>query len=100
MRKTLTLAMAVVALLALTVACSTTESPGEQIDDAVIVTKIKSKLAADMDVAATSINVDSEDGVVTLTGTLKSDEARRQAEQIARNTNHVKRVISRLRVEA
>lgn len=100
MRKTLTLAMAIVALLALTVACGSADSPGEEIDDAVIVTKIKAKLAADMDVAATSINVDSQDGVVTLTGTLKSHEARRQAEQIARDTNWVKRVISRLRVEA
>ena len=98
MRKTLTLGVAVIALLALTVACNTTQSPGEQIDDAVIVSKIKAKLVADMDVAATNIDVDSTDGVVTLTGTVETDEARRTAEMIARNTNHVVRVISRIRV--
>lgn len=98
MRKTLTFGLAVIALLALTVACNTTQSPGEQIDDAVIVTKIKAKLAADMDVAATNIDVDSTDGVVTLSGEVKSEDARRQAESIARNTNHVVRVISRIRV--
>ena len=98
MRKTLTLGMAVIALLALTVACNTTQSAGEQIDDAVIVSKIKTKLVADLDVAATNIDVDSTDGVVTLTGTVETDEARRQAEMIARNTNHVVRVISRIRV--
>ena len=98
MRKTLTLGVAVIAILALTVACSTTRAPGEQLDDAVIITKIKAKLAADMDVAATNIDVDSKDGVVTLSGTVRSDEARRKAEMIARNTNHVVTVISRIRV--
>jgi hyperosmotically inducible protein len=74
------------------------ESAGEVVDDAVIVTKIKTKLVADLEVAATNIDVDSEQGVVTLTGEVRSAEARTQAGQIARDTSGVVRVINNLTV--
>ena len=68
------------------------ETVGEVIDDAVIVTKVKSKLVADLEVAANNIDVDSEQGVVTLSGTVRSNEAREEAEKLARDTHGVVRV--------
>jgi hyperosmotically inducible protein len=75
-----------------------TETAGDVVDDAVIVTKVKAKLVADLEVAATNIDVDSEQGVVTLTGEVRSAEARTQAGQIARDTSGVVRVINNLTV--
>jgi osmotically-inducible protein OsmY len=49
--------------------------------------------------SALNVNVDAIDGVVTLTGTVRSDESRLEAERIARTTSGVTRVISRIRVE-
>lgn len=45
---------------------------GEKIDDAVITTKIKTEMAKDKAVSATSIKVDTDKGVVQLSGTAKS----------------------------
>ena len=69
-----------------------TETAGEVVDDAVIVTKVKAKLIADLEVAATNIDVDSEQGVVTLSGKVHSAEARAEAEKLARDTSGVVRV--------
>lgn len=74
------------------------KSVGERIDDAAIVTKIKAKLIADLEVAATNIDVDSEMGTVTLSGMVKSNEARMEAEKLAKDTSGVKHVHNRLTV--
>jgi len=74
------------------------ETVGEVIDDAVIVTKVKSKLVADLEVAANNIDVDSEQGVVTLSGTVRSNEAREEAEKLALDTHGVVRVDNEIRV--
>jgi hyperosmotically inducible periplasmic protein len=74
------------------------ESAGDVVDDAAIVTKIKTKLAADLEVAATNIDVDSEQGVVTLTGEVRSSEARNEAEKLARDTSGVVRVVNNITV--
>ena len=66
------------------VACSQT--------DAGITTAVKTKLAADSKVNAGEINVDTRDGVVTLTGNIDSQEAKDRAIQIARETKGVRDV--------
>jgi hyperosmotically inducible protein len=81
-----------------TAGCSTTQTVGEQIDDAAIVTAVKAKLAADTDVAALNIDVDSNEGVVTLSGRVDSSTESAEAERLARGTDGVKRVINNLKV--
>lgn len=95
------LGVAVFVLLALVslTACQSTQTTGEQVDDGIIVTKVKSKLAADSEINPFNIDVDSNDGVVTLQGTVAKNEARSKAEQHARDTEGVVRVINLIKVE-
>ena len=71
-------------------ACSST--------DAGITTRVKMKFAADDTVKAYQINVDTQKGVVTLTGDVETPAAKMQAVQIARNTEGVRDVIDQLHV--
>jgi hypothetical protein len=77
-------------LAAFVTACSST--------DAGITTKVKSKFAADDTVKAYQINVDTQKGVVTLTGDVETPAAKMQAVQIARSTEGVQDVIDQLHV--
>lgn len=79
-------------------ACSSTKTAGTQVDDAAITTKVKAKLAADGDINPFNIDVDTNEGVVTLQGRVAKDEARTKAEQLARDTDGVKRVINLIKV--
>src|SRR3954466_14603241 len=79
--------------------CSSTKSAGTQVDDAAITGKVKAKLAADGDINPFNIDVDTNEGVVTLQGTVKKEDTRRKAEQYARDTDGVKRVINLIKVE-
>lgn len=79
-------------------ACSSTRTVGTQVDDAGITAKVKAKLAADGDVNPFNIDVDTNEGVVTLQGRVAKDEARIKAEQIARDTDGVRRVINLVKV--
>ena len=79
-------------------ACSSTRTAGTQVDDAAITTKVKAKLAADGDINPFNIDVDTNEGVVTLQGRVAKDEARIKAEQIARDTDGVRRVINLVKV--
>ena len=58
--------------------------------------KIKSKMALDDLVKASAINIDSANGVVTLTGTVRSEAERTRAVQLARETDGVTSVNDRL----
>jgi hyperosmotically inducible periplasmic protein len=80
------------------VACSTTQSAGTQIDDAAITAAVKAKLAADPDVAAINIDVDTNSAVVTLSGKVENANQRSEAERLARETDGVQRVINNLTV--
>jgi hyperosmotically inducible protein len=59
------------------------------LDDAAITVKVKTKLAADPEVNALSIDVDTSAGVVTLTGRTTSEALRQEAEKLARGTEGV-----------
>lgn len=80
------------------VACRTTQPASMQVDDAWITTKVKSKLAADPQVSALNVSVGTEDGVVTLTGRVADEVARREAVKLARDTEGVKDVRDLLEV--
>ncbi|HEV8578126.1 MAG TPA: BON domain-containing protein [Thermoanaerobaculia bacterium] len=79
-------------------ACSSTRTAGTQVDDAAITAAVKAKLAADGDINPFNIDVDTNEGVVTLQGRVEKEEARSKAEQLARETDGVKRVINLVKV--
>ncbi|MGH9361761.1 MAG: BON domain-containing protein [Thermoanaerobaculia bacterium] len=93
----LLLILAVVAVTSLA-ACSTTQTAGTQIDDAAITAAVKAKLATDGDLNPFNIDVDTNEGVVTLQGRVEKSEARAEAERLARETDGVKRVINLIKV--
>lgn len=82
---------AVLAAAIFTVACAQT--------DAGITTNVKTKLAADDTVKAYQVDVDTRNGVVTLSGDVETTAAKEQAIQIARGTDGVRDVIDQMRVD-
>jgi hyperosmotically inducible periplasmic protein len=66
--------------------------------DAGITTAVKAKLAADNEVKAHQINVDTNDKVVTLSGNMDTATAKMRAVEIARGTDGVTRVVDNVQV--
>src|SRR5436309_1787262 len=73
---------------------------GAVLSDAEITTAVKTKLAADKHVSASKIDVDTNDGAVTLNGTVKTAAERSAAARIAHQTKGVKSVTNKLTLEA
>jgi hyperosmotically inducible protein len=71
---------------------------GQTLDDAGITAKVKTALAAEKDVSAMAINVDTMQGKVTLTGKVSNQTEADRAVQIARGIEGVKSVDSKLTV--
>jgi hyperosmotically inducible periplasmic protein len=69
---------------------------GTYIDDRTITTAVKAKLLEDKRTGGLSINVDTLNGEVALSGFAKSGEERVVAEQIARSTKGVRGVRNNL----
>src|SRR5215510_8760898 len=76
------------------------EKTGEVVTDAAITSAVKTKFLAEPGVPGTSINVDTNNHVVTLTGTVKSKAEAEKAMSIARGTAGVKRVVNHLKIAA
>lgn len=72
---------------------------GQAIDDATITARVKSKLLADTVVGGLKIDVDTQSGVVSLSGPVKSQTEKDTAIRIARETNGVKDVQDKLVVQ-
>ena len=66
------------------------------LNDGSLTAKIKSKMALDDTVRAAAIDVDTVGGVVTLSGTVRSEAEGRRAIQLARETEGVTSVTDRL----
>lgn len=77
----------------------TGETLGEQVDDTTITTTVKAKLAAEKGTTLTRVQVDTNRGVVQLSGVVENATVRTRAEQIARQVGGVKNVINNLQVE-
>src|SRR6476620_10949119 len=69
-----------------------TRTAGQAVDDATIGTKLKAAYAADPELSALKINVDTTQGVVRLKGEIKSVALRQKAEATARKIEGVKSV--------
>jgi hyperosmotically inducible protein len=93
-------------LLAPVVALATDDSDSDRshpktfVKDSAITSKIKAKLAAEHVTSLGKIHVDTDrDGVVWLSGTVRTEEAAEKAVAIARDTEHVRKVHSDIRVK-
>jgi hyperosmotically inducible periplasmic protein len=67
-------------------------SLGEHVDDAVITAAVKTRLLDDPQVKGLKIDVDTREGVVFLTGSVRSQAEGDRAVEVARGTDHVKGV--------
>lgn len=67
--------------------------------DAVLTSKVKTKLAADPQVNPFEIDVDTTDGVVRLSGQVEDIGDRAEAERLASRTRGVKRVINEIQID-
>jgi len=95
MNKTLVALIASAAAVLSTAACSATRTqraPGEQIDDAALLTSVKSALVADPVTEAGEINVDVNRGVVKLAGFVDTPKEKSQAGAVARQVHGVQSV--------
>lgn len=71
---------------------------GEAINEGTITGKIKAKMALDESVKALDISVETEAGIVTLTGHVDNAAQRDRAVRLARETAGVTRVVDKLQV--
>jgi hyperosmotically inducible periplasmic protein len=76
----------------------TAENVGGAMRDMYITSATKMRLLADRETPGLDINVDTENGVVTLFGTVPSKKAKAEAESEARKVSGVKRVVNELHV--
>ncbi len=73
---------------------------GGRVDDATLTATIKSKLLWNRRTQGLNIQVDSDDGIVTLTGRVDSAETKELAERIAADTEQAREIRNRLNVDA
>jgi hyperosmotically inducible protein len=73
---------------------------GQTMSDAQISTAVQSKLTADRLSNFTRVDVDTERGIVTLTGIVDSAALKDRAGDLARQVNGVKRVNNNLQVQS
>jgi hyperosmotically inducible protein len=70
----------------------------QPVSDSYITTKVKAELAKDSATKAKDIKVTTTDGVVVLSGTVRSEAEKQMAEQDARNIKGVAEVRNQLSV--
>jgi hyperosmotically inducible periplasmic protein len=94
--------LAVLAVMILLAACQSTtgRTLGENIDDAGITAAVKAKLAGEKISTVTRIDVETNQGVVALNGTVQTEAMKARAEQIARQVKGVREVVNNLRIQA
>ena len=90
--------VAVAALLLGASAWGADSKLGTALDDSAVTAKVKAALIGNPDTKARQINVDTANGVVTLTGTVDNTTAKMSAESTARTVSGVSAVENRLMV--
>ncbi len=79
---------------------ATAFSAAKEITDDMIFDQVRLKLAGDRDVGGGAFEVKVTQGVVELSGTVKSEGVRMKSEKIARKVKGVKSVVNKLKVAA
>jgi hypothetical protein len=89
-------AAAIVCSLMMLFSCAKTIS--DTVDDVTITARVKTALLNDTELDATKIDVDTSEGVVTLSGTVKSEPEASRAIDLTRRTPGVKDVKSTMQI--
>jgi len=76
------------------------QKAGNAVSDSTITAEVKTALAADPQLSALRIEVDTNNGVVTLTGPAPDEKSKSRATQIAAGPKGVMRVENRLEVKS
>jgi hyperosmotically inducible periplasmic protein len=100
--KSLLLAVMVAFATALGAGCAVTSGQstvGTYVDDKVIATRVKARLLEDQSVSGTRIQVESNNGIVQLSGFAVSEAERQRAAQIAASVPDVKQVQNAIAVQ-
>jgi osmotically-inducible protein OsmY len=71
---------------------------GNMLGDAGITTAVKTKMLADTTVSGLKIDVDTKDGIVTLSGNVRSAVERDRALELTRETTGVKSVVDKMKI--
>ena len=74
------------------------DKAGDAAANAALTSLVKTKFLADSDISGLKIDVDSNKGVVTLTGNVQTAAEKLKAVKVARETEGVKRVVDHLKV--
>jgi hyperosmotically inducible protein len=77
----------------------TGETLGQNIDDTTITTTVKTRLAQEKGATLTRVQVDTNRGVVQLSGVVDSTTDRIRAEEVTRRVDGVKKVVNNLQVK-
>lgn len=72
----------------------------QKLKDSKVETVVKTRLLFESQVSGLDIDVEVNNGVVTLSGKVESDSARQLAEAIAENTDDVTQVVNRLKLKS
>jgi hyperosmotically inducible protein len=78
----------------------TGKTMGQNVSDASISTAVQTKLTGDRVSNFARVDVDTERGVVQLSGVVPSSEQKSRAEELTRQVNGVRRVNNNLQVQA
>ena len=90
----------VVAILLFLNGCQamTGQTVGESMDDSYITSSVKTQLASDKLVTLTRVDVETNNGIVYLTGQVKAAEQRSHIGSLASQVKGVKQVVNNLQV--
>ena len=78
---------------------SSMDQAGEAVTDTWITGKVKSAFLAESSLSGMDIKVETNKGVVALSGVVASDAERQLALTIAKNTDDVKKVVDKIKVK-
>jgi len=92
--------LTVVVLALVVTGCTTTQSPGRQVDDTAIHAAVKAKLSADRFSNLLNVDVNVTNGVVTLAGEVPNTQVKAEAERETRSVSGVVGVQNTLQVKA
>jgi len=100
MVRTFKMMIGALAVLLLMTGCQamTGQTMGENIDDSYITGAVKTQLASDKLVSLTRVEVETNNGVVYLTGQVETAEQRSHIGSLASQVSGVKRVVNNLQV--
>lgn len=93
-------AAAAVLLVAFVSGCTTTQTPGEQIDDASISVAVKAKLTEARFSNILNVETNVTNGIVTLAGEVPNAQVKADAEAAVREVSGVKGVNNNLQVKS